>query len=61
MPRLGQFDRGIRKIAAALVLGDEFRDPIDIAIKLADRIARACGLDVGPNLLGLPPLAAQIL
>ncbi len=61
MPFLGQFDRGVRKIAAAFVLGDEFRHPTDITIKLADRIARACGLDVGPNLLGLPPLTAQIL
>ena len=61
MPCLGQFDRGVRKIAAALVLGDEFRDPTDIAIKLADRIARACGFDVSPNLVGLPPFAAQIL
>src|SRR5208282_4248037 len=61
MPRLGQFDRGVRKIAAALVLGDEFGRPSDIAIKLSDGIAWACGFDVGPNLVGLPPFAAQIL
>ena len=32
MPCLGQFDRGVRQIAAAFILGDEFRDPTDIAI-----------------------------
>ena len=61
VPRVGQFDRGVRKIAAALVFGDEFRDPADIAIELANGIAWACSLDVGPNFFGLPPLAAQIL
>ena len=61
MPCLSQFDRGVRKIAAALILGDKFRNPTDIAIKLADRIARVCGFDVSPNLVRLPPFAAQIL
>jgi hypothetical protein len=37
---LGQFDRSVRKIAATLVFGDEFRDPTDVGIELARR--RGC-------------------
>ena len=61
MPCLGQFDRGVRKIAAALVLGDEFRGLSDKAIKLADGIAWTRGFDVGPDFVRLSRFVAQIL
>ena len=59
MTRFGQFDRGVREVAAALVLGDEFRRLLDEAVELANRIARARGFDLGPNLVGLFPLISS--
>src|SRR5580693_4785792 len=55
-----QLDRGVRKIAAALVTCDKFRRLLDEAIELANGIARARGFDLGPNLVGLFPLIIQI-
>ncbi len=58
---LCQFDRGVRKIAATLVLGDEFRRLLDKTVKLADRLARVGSFDLRPNLVGLLSLVVQIL
>ena len=61
MARLGELDRGVRQITAALVTGDEIRRLSDIAVKLADRIAGTRGFDLRPYLVGLSTLVVEIL
>ena len=60
MARFGEFDRRVGEIAAALVVGDEFRRLSDEAVKLADRIARALRFHLGPDLVGLAALVVEI-
>ena len=61
MALLGQFDGGVGEVAPAVVLGDETcaarsRKPY----KLADGIAGALALDVGPDFLGFLALVIEI-
>ena len=60
MTLLGQFDRSVGKIAAALVLGDKFRRLLDETVKLAGRIVRAFGFYLGPNLVGFLSFVVQV-
>ena len=56
---LSQFDGGVGKIAAALVLGDEDGGLIHEPIKLANRVARAFSLNFGPDLVRLFALCSS--
>ena len=60
MTLLRQFDRGVRQVATALVLGDELSRLLDEAMELSDRIVGAGGLDLRPNLVRLLSLVIEI-
>jgi hypothetical protein len=49
MTLLGQFDRRIGEIAAALVLGDEPSGLVHEAVKLTNRVPRTLGFNFGPD------------
>jgi hypothetical protein len=51
MPLLGQLDRGVCEIAAALVLGDELADLPDQSVELADRVAGVRRFNFRPGFL----------
>src|ERR1700756_3722447 len=51
MAFFGQFERGVRKVAAALVLRDKFRNLLDKTVKLANWIPGAGGFDLRPYLV----------
>ena len=59
---LGQFDRGVGEVAAALVFGDEFRRLLHKAIKLANRIVRDSQPSISAQISSdFLPLVVQIL
>src|SRR3984957_15529490 len=55
-----QFDRGVGKIAAALVPGDIGCGLVHEAVKLARRISGILRLDFGPDFVRLSPFVIQI-
>src|ERR1700722_1147951 len=61
MALLGQFDRGVGKIAAAFVPSDEYCGLVHEAVKLTTGVPRILGFDFGPDFVRLSPFVVQIL